>query len=847
MDTLTLTIDGQPVECSPGMTVLEAADAAGIYIPRMCHHPDLTPVSDLTWANAVYQVENKITGENPGVNAGDEAHCNLCLVEIEGKTQPVNSCITPVEDGLIVHINTSEVSRQRKKALSKLLSDHPHACLTCAQKEGCSRTDCSSNVPVDERCCVLLGHCELEKVSDFIGISGDTPRYVPRHLGHTTDDPLFDRDYNLCIGCLRCVRICQKIQGIDVIGAVWKDDRAWVGTIDGAGLIDSQCRFCSACVEICPTGALLDKDGAQPVRCDSPLPCTANCPAGIDIPGYVGAIAAGRYQEALDIIKNRVPFPGILGYTCFHPCEDACRRTDVDKPVAICDLKRFVADTVVDEHSQSIDKRPNTGKKVAIIGSGPAGCTAAYYLCTLGHDVGLFDRENKPGGMLRHGIPDYRLPPEVLDREIESLKSMGISFHMGHRFDSEDWLENLKSAGYDAVLIATGASASKALLIENADLDGIYPGLEFLKSAKLSGKPHLDGRAVVIGGGNVAIDAAMTAVRLGAGSVSLVCLESRDKMPAHDWEITQAEDEGVEVLQSWGPKRFSAGNGQVSGVEFMKCTSVFDKQGQFAPQYNENEIKKIPADSVIIAIGQQVEPELLQCVTKTSEKTDNSSVTDKSSEFVTEGIFTAGDVSRGPSSVVDAIADGRRVADAIDKYLGGHGIDNDVHATSAGQLSPEADISSDMFRQPRQSGRLADPDKRKSGFGLINQTLTELEAKTEAQRCLRCYLRQRITPVFLPPERWQPLNSEAVNSVPNTEGVIQYLNDEKKVIGIAGTPDMRQSLKERLENPGNTIWFICEEDPMFTKRESELIQSYLQEHGQLPGGGGGDDDLDDLF
>jgi formate dehydrogenase beta subunit len=840
MDTLTLTIDGQPVECSPGMTVLAAADAAGVYIPRMCHHPDLAPANELTWAKAVYQVENKITGEKPEVNAGEEAHCNLCLVEVEGQSQPVNSCITPVEDGLIVHINTEEVSRRRKQALSRILSDHPHACLTCAQKKGCSRTDCSSNVPVDERCCVLLGHCELEKVSDFIGISGDTPRYVPRNRGQTTNDPLFDRDYNLCIGCLRCVRVCQKVQGIDVIGAVWKENRAWIGTLAGAGLIDSQCRFCSACVEICPTGALLDKEGAQPVRCDTPLPCTANCPAGIDIPAYVGAIAAGHYQEALDIIKNRVPFPSILGYTCFHPCEDACRRTDVDDPVAICDLKRFVADTVVDEHSRSIEKRPDTGKKVAIIGSGPAGCTAAYYLCTAGHNVGLFDRESKPGGMLRHGIPDYRLPPEVLDREIESLKSMGISFHMGHRFDSEDWLEDLKSDGYDAVLIATGASASKALPIENSDLDGIYPGLEFLKSAKLSGKPHLDGRAVVIGGGNVAIDAAMTAVRLGAGSVSLVCLESRDKMPAHDWEITQAEDEGVEILPSWGPKRFSAGNGQVSGVEFMKCTSVFDEQGRFAPQYDENEIKNVPADSVIIAIGQQVEPELLQCVKKTSEKTNKS-------PMLIEGVFAAGDVSRGPSSVVDAIADGRRVADAIDKYLGGNGIDDDVHPTLAGKQFPEADISGDLFQQPRQSGRLADPDTRKSGFGLINQTFTEQEAKTEAQRCLRCYLRQRITPVFLPPERWQPLNSEAVDSVPNTEGVIQFLNEEKKVIGIAGTPDMRQSLKERLENPGNTVWFIWEEDPMYTKRESELIQSYLQEHGQLPGSGGGDDDLDDLF
>jgi len=846
MTTLTLTIDGQSVECPAGSTILAAADTAGIYIPRMCYHPDLPPVSEVIWADAVYQGITKIAGERSGEKAGEEAHCNLCLVEVEGQSEPVNSCITPVENGLVVHTDTKEVIQRRKQALAKLLADHPHACLTCAQKEGCSRTDCSMNVPVEERCCVLLGRCELEKVSVYVGISGDIPRYIPQQRAPFRDDPLFDRDYNLCIGCLRCVRICQKVHGIDVLGAVWKNDRVWVGTLTGAGLKETQCQFCGACVEICPTGALLDKEGLPAIRRDSPLPCVGNCPAGIDIPRYVRAVAAGRYREALDIIRSRVPFPGILGYICFHPCEDVCRRGEIDQAVAICDLKRYVAETVLNADSPPIQKRPDTGKKVAIIGSGPAGATAAYYLGILGHHVSLFDQESKPGGMLRYGIPDYRLPPEVLEREIKALETLGVSFHMDHRFDSEHRVDELKSQGFDAVLVAIGASVSKTLPIENSDLEGIYPGLDFLRSAKLSQKPRLDGQVVVIGGGNVAIDAAMTVIRLGARSVHLVCLESRDDMPAHDWEITQAEEEGVEIHPSWGPKRFTSTQGRVSGIEFKRCTEVFDEQGRFAPQYDENEIKHIPTDAVIVTIGQQVDPELLAHVEGLSRGPGNTLKVDENFAFGFEGVFAAGDVIRGSSSVVDAVADGRRAADVIDGYLGGNGL-AEVDQALAGLDIPELDIPNDLFQQRRHKAGIVDPEERKSGFGLIEQTLSEQAARSEAQRCLQCYLRQRITPVVLPPVLWQPLNKEAVDSVPDVEGVFQLLNTEKKVIRIMGTPNMRQSLSECLENPGNAGWFIWEEDPMYTKRESELIQQYLQEYGELPGGGGGDDDLDELF
>lgn len=845
MAELSFTIDGQQVTCSEGMTILEAADRAGIYIPRMCHHPDLPPATEVIWAGCVYQVDSKLTGEKSDAPAGDDAQCNLCLVQIDGEPEPVNSCVTPARNGLIVITNAEEVIRRRKQALSKLLTDHPHACLTCAQKEGCSRTDCSSNVPVEERCCVLLGRCELEKVSDYIGIPGDTPRYVPANRPVSKDDPLFERDYNLCIGCLRCVRICRKVHGTDVPGATWHEDRLWVGTLTGARLREAQCRFCGACVEVCPTGALRDREGIPSVRRDAPVPCMGNCPAGIDIPRYVRAIAAGQYNDAMNIIRERVPFPGVLGYVCFRPCEDHCRRKEIDDSLAICDLKRYVADTILPSDYPPGEKRPDTGKKVAVAGSGPAGASAAYYLQILGHDVSLFDREEKLGGMLRYGIPDYRLPSDVLDREMKILETVGVTFHTGHHLNSEQKVDELKAQGFDAVFIATGAPVSKALQIEGSDLTGIYPGLEFLKSAKLSQAPRIEGQVVVIGGGNVAIDAAMTAVRLGARSVQMVCLECREEMPAHDWEIAQAEEEGVRIECSWGPKRFIAAGDQVAGIELKKCTRVFDEQGRFDPQYDDAETKQIKADAVVVTIGQQADADLLAHVSGLSMGPASTLKVDENFAFGLDGIFAAGDVTRGPSSVVEAIADGRRVADIIDRYLGGNGLAEVEHTLTELETAPLG-TSYETFEQARHKAQSPALAKRTSGFGLIQNTFSEQVARAEATRCLQCHLRQNITEVVLPPERWQPLNEEAVESVPETEGVIQLLNNEKKVIRISGTANIRQSLKECLQEPGNAVWFGWEEDPMYTKRESELIQRYLQQYGELPGGGG-DDDLDDLF
>ncbi|MEE9554624.1 MAG: FAD-dependent oxidoreductase, partial [candidate division Zixibacteria bacterium] len=466
----------------------------------------------------------------------------------------------------------------------------------------------------------------------------------------------------------------------------------------------------------------------------------------------------------------------------------------------------------------------------------------AYYLRASGHQVDIFDQDFEPGGMLRYGIPDYRLPPDVLNRELEILKKMGVNFHLNTKIDSEFGIPELKGQGYNVILLAAGIPISKSLLVENSNLDGILPGLEYLRSAKGNQKSNLKGRIVVIGGGNVAIDSAMTAFRLGAEQVRLVCLESREEMPAHDWEIAQAEEEGVIINPSWGPKRFISDKGRLSGVELKRCIRVFDEQARFDPQYNEDETDHIPADFVIITIGQEADRELLQHVDALGKESKTLLKVDKDFRIGIEGVFGAGDIIRGPSSVVEAISDGRESAEVIDRYLGGNGLSEIIHDLGLVD-QPRLDASSDSIQRRRQAVKTADPGKRKLGFGLIDETYEDQAARFEAQRCLQCHLRQLITPDILPPELWLPLNNETVESIPTTEGVFQLSNGEKEIIRICGSANLRDGLTECLDNPGDARYFNWEEDPMFTKRESELIQQYLQEHGKLPSGNDLDDEL----
>ena len=846
MNEVQISIDGREFTVPEGLPVRKAAVKNGIYVPGICGHPYLPPAAQTRQSQKVFRGAEEITASGNGGVFGDTANCNLCLVKIEGEPELQRACGTKAVQGLVVQTHSEEISQARRNALAKILAHHPHACLTCAQREGCSLTQCSSNVPEEERCCKLLNRCELGKIVEFIGLPDSTPKYTFENFPKLFGDPFFDRDYNLCIGCLRCVRVCNEVRGVGALGAVEKDGRIWVGTSQPGLLQDSFCKFCGACIEVCPTGALMDKPDSRPVLHGENSPCVDACPAGIDIPAYLRRIVEQDFAGAYRVIYDSVPFPGILGYVCFHPCESACKRDTLDDSLSICALKKFVYENAPRSEIRLPEIGSSSGKKVAVIGSGPAGLTSAFYLQKAGHQVDVFEASAKPGGMLRYAIPGYRLPEEVLDDELQVFTDLGVEFHTGQKLGVDFTLQKLLDEGHNAVLLSIGVGKSKSLNIPGSDLPDVIPALEMLRSAKSTKPPNLSGKVVVIGGGNVAIDSAMTSLRLGANEVFLVCLEQWHEMPAHTWELQQATEEGIKVHPGWGPKEFIGDNSKLQKAVFKSCTQVFDETGKFNPLYDENETMDIPADYIIVAIGQEVDPVSLNKESEELVGVDGSIKIDMDSLATNiPGVFAAGDLVQGPSSVIDAIAEGKKAVVSIDKYLGGKGID---FTRKIDELSenPYLGRDEDFHRNPAIQPQNRTPEERSKDFEVIELAYDHNQAVKEAIRCLRCNLRASITPVFLPPDKWQPLTSENIEIIPLTEGVFQLAGLDKKVTKIVGTADIRTGLEEEAAKGGDDVLFCWEEDMMYSKRESELLQQYLQQYGEMPGGGG-DDDMDDLF
>ena len=839
MGEVRFTINDIEVTVPEGTTILDAARSVDIYIPTLCSHPSLPTSKGLKPKEFVHRGDDKISTEKQEEYEG----CQLCIVEVEGMNEYSTSCNTLVFEGMLVRTETPGIQKQRRKNLFPYLEHHPHACLTCAQKEGCSRTQCSANVPEEERCCPKLGNCELEKIVDYVGLPEGLPKYVPRGIPVLEQEPLFTRDYNLCIGCTRCVRACQELRGIEATGFAFKDGEIMIGTTGGPTLAESACKFCTACVEVCPTGALTDKAEVTVASKEEVLvPCVAACPANIDVPRYIRLVAEGKHAEAETVIREKVPFPAVLGRICFRPCEDVCRRGEVNEPVAICGLKRFAADQDTDLWKENLTVAPATGKRIAIVGSGPAGLTAAYYLTILGHAVAVFEAESEPGGMLRWGIPAYRLPNEVLENEINDLLSLGVELKTNTAIGSDLTLEDLQKE-YDAIFLAVGTQLARRIPVEGLGLDGVLWGMDFLRDVRQGADVKVQDRALVIGGGGVAMDVAMTTLRLGAKEVQAASLECREEMPATEWEIEEAVEEGVILNPSWGPKRILADNGRVKGVELVCCTCVFDEQGRFNPSFDESVTTSIDTDMVILAVGQAADLSLLE---GSGVEADRGLIkADKdTAETNVPGIFAGGEVARGASQVIEAIQMGRQGAISIDIYLGGEG---DIEQT----LLPPVEFDPWMGREEgfAERARVTMPslplEERHRGFAEVHLGYDERMAQQEANRCLRCDYRLHIEAPVLPPERWLEFTSEAVETVPELAGVYQLLDAEKKALAIKGVMNMRQGLEEELETNEQACFFIFEEDEMYTKRESELLQQYLQQFGELPGGGM--DELDDLF
>jgi NADPH-dependent glutamate synthase beta subunit-like oxidoreductase/Pyruvate/2-oxoacid:ferredoxin oxidoreductase delta subunit len=827
--TARFRIDGKEVAAPAGVSLLSAATAAGIYIPALCAHPDLAP------------------GCHRG---GSDSGCNLCVVEIEGTTGMRTSCATPVAAGMKVTTNSPAIDKLRKERIAKILGNHPHVCLTCPQRDGCSRTTCSFGNPVEQRCCSIFNQCELRKLSDYIGIPPTTPNYKHIQLPVIKDEPFYDRDYNLCIDCRRCLAACNEVRGVGCLEVKNTDGRTWVGTI-APTLLESGCKFCSACVTVCPTGALIDRTLDVARLEQTQVPCKATCPAGIDVPRYVQLVGLGLYGEAVAVIREKLPFPGILGRACFSPCESACRRKDLDDPLAIRNLKRIAADNDTGLWRQHSKQLPASGKKAAVIGAGPGGLTAAYYLAKKGHAVTVFDALPAAGGMARYGIPAYRVPRKVIDDEVAEVEKLGVAFRFNTRIENVD---ELFARGFEAVFLGIGAQSGDALGIPGDRLPNVTDSPSFLRAATMGKieKVGADGTAIVIGkrvavigGGNVATDNARSARRLGAEVVDMVYRRTREEMPARDDEIQGCLEEKVKLRFLLAPKKIELND---SGTSRLKITYVKmqlgepDASGRRRPLEIAGSEFTEEVDLVISAIGQR--PEEFSGYGVQLAKNARVQVREDNMLTSRPGVYAGGDCVLGPSTLIESVAQGRKAAVAMDVYLGG---DGNIEETLLPDWETDPHIGREegFNRKSRLHPVLIDPAAR-NNWDEVELGFDAPSARVEALRCLKCNLAAKMDDMVLPPEAWLELNAANVAGVQTESGVYQLLDGDKKVLLIKGVDNLREGLAAMLDKADIARYFVFEDAPFFSQRENQIVQAYMQQYGSMPPGVGVDE-MDDLF
>ncbi len=839
----SIIINGMTISVKDNDTILEAARRADIYIPTLCYHPDLPPRKGGKTVGLIFQGTTKIVNYGASSNTSLESGCGLCIVELEDSKKLVASCVTPVIDGMKIQTETKAVKQLREEKLTEILADHPHACLTCAQREGCSRSQCSSNVPEKERCCPQFGNCELQKVAEYIGIDVSTPKWSPTDLPILDSDPLIKRNYNLCIGCTRCVRACRDLRKVEALGFVLDEKgEVKVGSV-APTLKESGCKFCGACVEVCPTGAIIDKGIRSSSRQEDLLPCVAACPAGINIPWQLGLLAEGRADEALAVIRESVPFPGILGRVCVKPCESACRRRSLNEPVSICALKRWASDHAGESWKKRFTKNPNSGKKVAVVGSGPAGLTVAYYLRIKGHEVTIFDCNPKLGGMMRYGIPRYRLPDHIIEQEINDILSLGVEIKTNMTFGKDFDLDDLRNQKFDAVFLGVGRQKGARLAIAGENASGVIQGVDFLRDVALGKRFEGIKRAVVIGGGNVATDAARTLVRLGA-EPTILYRRSRAEMPVYEEELRSAIEEGVKIDFLTAPVEILELKGKVSGIKMIHTElGAPDLVGRRRPVPVPGSEYILNVDTVIPAIGQMIDPDLwdsANALRQTSKKTIECDEITLATSI--KGVFTGGDAVSLSGSIIEAVATGKRAAAAMDIFMGGDGNIN-FKLIDLPPLNPRLGRDENFGAWSRLETSKITPE-RKNSFDEVDLGFRDDRAKIEASRCLQCDLRLAMRRIVLPPEQLMTFTRENVQKVPDSEGAFRLMDQEKMVIFIKGVDNMRESLTEYLEDFKDARFFDYEEYKMFSKRESELIQKHLQKYGQMPSA---KSEVDDFF
>lgn len=572
------------------------------------------------------------------------------------------------------------------------------------------------------------------------------------------------------------VNVCYALRTSQLFNTPNMSRSAYIAKVE-----KQNCVACGKCVETCPAGAvklgqkLCDKEGCEityprmPLPGDQPwgehmwthnyrdvnrincydtgtAPCKTACPAHIGIQGYLQLAKEGRYEDALALIKKDNPLPAVCGHVCNRRCEDACTRGTIDEAVAIDEVKRFIAERDLNAETRFIPKKTIPSlkggfeEKIAIIGAGPAGLSCAYFLALTGYKPTIFEKNAEPGGMLRYGIPSYKLEKDLLAAEIDVIRQLGVEIRCGVEVGKDVTIEDLREQGYKGFYAAIGCQRGRKPGISGENAEGAYAAVDFLREAGAKESFALEGDVVVVGGGNVAIDAARISSRCTDAKISMFCLETREKMPASDEEIEEALEEGIELNCGWGPKEVLEEDGHVSGVVFKKCTRVFDAQGRFSPEYDENDTVTIPCRHVIFSVGQAIDWGHMLDNLHVELRPNGGALANKLTYQTSEpDIFVGGDVYTGPKFAIDAIAAGREGAVSLHRYVHEHctltigrnrrdfieldkeNIKVETYDSSSRQIPPKADIK-----------------EQAKTFRDLSQSLTEEQVKKETSRCLSC-------------------------------------------------------------------------------------------------------------
>jgi heterodisulfide reductase subunit A-like polyferredoxin len=562
--------------------------------------------------------------------------------------------------------------------------------------------------------CARNLNIEIMTLSELVDLEGE-----PGHFKATVKRYPRYVDEDKCTGCSECTQVCP----VDVPD----EFNRCLGTRKGIAKLYAQAT---------PNIFGILKNGHSP--------CKINCPAKVNVQGYVQLIKKKEYVKAVNLIRQRNPLSAICGRVCTHPCETECTRGKADDPIAIRLLKRFASDKemeMVESGQLTLTEEKNPApdaKKVAIIGAGPAGLTAANDLADAGLAVTIYEALDKPGGMLRWGIPEYRLPKKVLDYEIELICRKGVKFVYNCRIGQDVTIQKLRDEN-EAVFISAGAQKSRKLGVKGEQIPGVLYGIEFLRDAASTHKPVVKDKVIVIGGGNVAVDVARTALRLGAKNVEMVCLESANEMPAYKEEIEATLAENIKIRNGWGPKQI-LGNGRVTGIEFKRCTRVFDDKKRFNPAYDENDVITVKANQIIVAIGQAIDEQLVGHIDVQSER-DCFKTDPVTGQTSIEGIFAGGDNASGPASVIEAIAAGKRAAESIERYLNDKDLLSNRFEDTINPIPEELLPSIEKVeKKARVKAEELVPAKRLQNFEEVEKGLTEAQALAEAERCLNCAL-----------------------------------------------------------------------------------------------------------